>query len=307
MDFDQIRIFLKVASLKSFSEAGEKLYISQPSVSTKIKTLEEELGVVLFDRSRSRELSLTEDGRIFLDYAQALVNLQEECREKLSRQYEKASGSVNIGASTVPGIYLLPSLLALFRQRCAPLEYNITILATNAVLEGVLNYSYDLGFVGLIKRDERLIYIPLLEDELVLCTPKKLFPDNAFPNGVPVEVCFSQYLLMRETGSATRQLFEKALANQALTVDRFKGVACFNSLEGIKQAVKHGLGVAVVSKLSVQDMVEAQTVDVYNIEALDLRRSLYLVYDHRRILSGAARRLKSYVIAELGALDSQVE
>ncbi len=298
MDFDQIRVFLNVASLKSFSETGEKMFISQPSVSVRIKALEEELGVVLFDRSKAREPSLTEAGRIYLDYAQAFVNLEEESREKLSRQIEEAVGSVNIGASTVPGTYLLPSLLARFREYTSKQEFNINILDTSAVLEGVLNYSYDLGFVGLTKPDERFVFIPLLEDEIVLCTPKGLFLSSRFPDGVPMELCFSHYLLMREKGSATRQLFEKALVKNCLSVDKFKGVTYLNSLEGIKQGVKHNLGVAFVSKLSVQDMADTGAVDIFPVKELNLRRLLYLVYHHSRILGGAARRFKDFTIAE---------
>ncbi len=298
MDFEQLRAFLNVASLKSFSEAGEKMFISQPSVSVRIKALEEELGVVLFDRSKSREPTLTEAGRIFADYAQSIINLQDECREKLSGQREEATGQVYIGASTVPGTYLLPTLLAGFKRQSAAVAYNVIILDTSAVLEGILNYSFDLGFVGMMKHDEKFKYIPLVEDELVLCTRRGLLKGTDYEGGVPAETCFSYNLLMREKGSATRQHLERKLAESGFDTGDLPGVTYINSLEGIKQAVKEGLGVAILSKLSVKDMVEAGSVDAFTINDLDLRRFLYLVHHHSRVLGAAAQKLRDFTVEE---------
>ncbi len=298
MDFEQIRAFLHVASLKSFSEAGEKMFISQPSVSVRIKALEEELGVILFDRSKSRELILTEAGIVFHDYAQSIINLQDECREKMSGRREEATGLVYIGASTVPGTYLLPSRLAKFKTKYPSIGFNIVVLDTSAVVEGILNYSFDLGFVGRLKQDEKLVYTPLLEDELVLCVRKGLLNRTDYKNGVPVEVCFSHTLLMREKGSATRQLLEKKLSESGFDIENLPGVTYINSLEGIKQAVGEGLGIAILSKLSIEDMANAGKIDIFPIAGLDLRRFLYLVYHQSRILGGAARKLRDFFVEE---------
>ncbi|MGM0688611.1 MAG: selenium metabolism-associated LysR family transcriptional regulator [Bacillota bacterium] len=298
MDFEQIRAFLNVASLKSFSEAGEKMFISQPSVSVRIKSLEEELGVKLFDRSKAREPSLTEAGKIFIDYAQSIINLQDECREKLSGQREAATGLVYIGSSTVPGSYLLPALLAGFKKVTTSIEFNVNILDTSAVLEGVLNYSYDLGYVGLVKQDDRLEYIPLAKDELVLAVQKGLINKADYRTCVPLDILPSHHLILREKGSATRQLLEKKLNESGYDLNSFAGITYINSLEGIKQAVKEGLGIAFVSKLSVNEMVQAGLVDLHTICGVDLHRSLYLVYHSSRVLGAAARKVKDFTIKE---------
>ncbi len=297
MDFEQIRAFISVASLKSFSAAAEKLFISQPSVSVRIKALEEELGVVLLDRSRGRELALTEAGRLFLDYAQSMINLRDECREKLSVQMEDDGGLVYVGASTVPGTYLLPGLLADFKKEQPAIDFNIDILDTSAVLEGVLSYGFELGFVGMIDQDERLKYTALVRDELVLCTASGLFPGGQYEQGVPLEASFNHHLLLREKGSATRRLLERKLEEQGRDISAFKGITHFNSLEGIKQAVKAGLGLAIVSKLSVEDMSAAGHVDTYSIIDLDMKRSLYLVNHHSRVLNNATRLLIDFALS----------
>ncbi len=298
MDFDQINAFINVASFRSFSEAAEKMFISQPSVSVRIKMLEEELGVMLFDRSKAREPALTEAGRIFLDYAQSMLNLQEECREKLSGARQTSAGLVYVGASTVPGAYLLPSLMARFRKIAPKIDINVNILDTSAVLEGVLNYSYDFGLVGQVKQDERLKYLPLYEDELVLCAAKGLLPQTDYTEGVSLEALFSMHLIMREKGSATRQLLEKKLFERGYGFDLFTGVTYINSLEGIKQAVREGLGIAFLSRLSVSEMSAAGLVDVFPLSGYDLRRSLYLVYHRSRILCGASERMKAFIVED---------
>ncbi len=301
MDIEQIRAFVKVVSHKSFSGAAEKLYISQPSVSVKIKALEEELGVILFDRSKAREPVLTEEGRIFLDYAYSIVDLHESCREKLSGQKKTASGPVYIGASTVPGTYLLPAFMANFKEKNPSIDLNLDILDTSAVLEGVLNYSYDLGFVGLIKEDDRLKYVTLASDDLVLCTKKGLIDTKE--EEITVEKLMDYHLLMRERGSATRRLLEKELTGRGFDLSNFPGITYINNLEGLKQAVKKGLGVAVISSLSVQEMVDAEVVDLFKIKDLDLSRYLYLVYHCNRVLNGAAKLFRDNTIEKVNRLN----
>jgi len=295
MDLEQIRAFMNVASLKSFSEAAEKMFISQPSVSVRIKALEEELGVLLFDRSKAREPVLTEAGRTFLDYAYSIINLQDECREKLSGQREQAAGLIYVGASTVPGTYLLPALLAGFIEKSTNIEFNVNILDTSAVLEGIMNYSYDLGLVGLVKEEERLTFVELADDELVLCTRPGLIPQAENDQGVSVALLFEHHILMREKGSATRQLLEKKLLENNFDISDLPGITYINNLEGIKQAVRTGLGVAVISKLSVRELVSAGAVDIFPINDLDLSRRLYLVYHRNRVLSGAAMNFRDYI------------
>lgn len=296
MELSQVRAFVNVASLKSFSEAAEKMFISQPSVSVKIKALEEELGVVLLDRSKAREPVLTESGRIFLDYAHSMLNLHDDCREKLSGQQEQATGTVHIGASTVPGIYLLPALMVDFRHENSSVSLKVNILDTSAVLEGILNYSYELGFVGLTREDERLVYSDLVEDELVLCTRAGLLDKQKFTGGVPLDVLCEQHLILREKGSATRRLLEKKLAENLPGRNVFTETTCINNLECIKQAVIKGLGVTVISRLAVEDVHAAGAVDLFSLRGINLKRSLYLVFHRGRVLGGAAGLLRDFIL-----------
>lgn len=294
MDFQQLKIFLNVAALKSFSRTAELMFISQPTVSVRIKGLEEELGVLLFDRSRSREPALTEAGRKFLDYAQQLVNLKEEAHAQLAQE-EGAAGLVQLGASSVPGIYLLPSKLVELKELYPGIAVSLSIMDSAQVLEKVLNYCVDLGFVGSLVQDERLYYYEFAADELILITPPRQFAPAPFP-GKPgelaeilTEVCLASTLIIREKGSATRDLFETVLAQKRISLHDFAALTFVDSLEAIKQSVRAGLGISLVSRHTAEDYLKMGFVEGYRLVGLDLARKIYMVRHTGRVLSRAAR------------------
>ncbi|MEW5786165.1 MAG: selenium metabolism-associated LysR family transcriptional regulator [Bacillota bacterium] len=301
----QLKIFLLVAALKSFSRAAEQLYISQPSVSMRVKCLEEELGTQLFDRSRSRELTLTEDGKEYLDYAQRIVNLQEEALARLNRSEKAAAGPVHLGASSVPGIYLLPPTLARFKRLFPAVSINLNILDSAQVVEQVINYDVDLGFVGSMHQDDRLAYRVYANDELVLITPPGHFQGagrnckQAHKRSVTLTECLSGNLLLREKGSATRDLFEKILAGQGMSLRDFAAVTHVGSLEAIKQGVRYGLGISLVSRHSAADYLQMGFVDGFTLAGIDLARQLYLVRHSGRVLNRAAVLLMKQILENL--------
>ncbi len=296
MDFQQLNIFLNVASLKSFSRAAELMFISQPAVSVRIKGLEEELGVILFDRSRSRELALTEAGRKFLDYAQQMVNLKEEAHMQLEQEEGVAAGLVHIGASTVPGIYLLPLQLVALREQFPGITISLSIMDSAQVLEKVLNYCVDLGFIGSLVQDERLHYHEFAADELILITPPGYFKKASQPTqpGEPAEIslelCLTGNLMIREKGSATRELFEAVLAQNRINLHDFAVITFMDNLEAIKQGVRGGLGISLVSRHTAEDYLKMGLVDGYRLAGLDLTRKIYMVRHTGRVLSRAARQ-----------------
>lgn len=297
MDFQQLQIFLAAASLKSFSRAAEQLYLSQPGVSGRIKSLEEELGVLLFDRSRSRELVLTEQGRRFQDYAQQLLNLKEEALEMVSGEKEPVSGILQIGASTVPGTYLLPGWLGDFNRLYPGVWIELSILDTAAVLDGIMEYRFDLGLVGSrADGEERLDFHPVAGDELLAAAPPGLF--GAGRAAVSLAECLPHRLILRESGSATRSLLEKSLKTKGLTTGDFNGVLQLNSLEASKQGVRCGLGIAFLSRCSIADYMAMGWVEGFAVTDLALSRSIYLVRHRTRVPGRAARLFCNFVQAK---------
>ncbi len=297
MDLEQLNIFIKVATLKNFTRAAESLYLSQPTISSRVKALEEEIGVLLFDRSRPRELSLTEEGKIFWDYAQQMLNLYNEFLQNINLDQNSVSGYLRIGASSVPGIFILPVLLNGFKKQYNRVKTSVLIKDSAEVIDGVLDYIFDIGFVGYRENDPRLIFLDIAEDELCLITPAGLLEEKGLSPGdtVPLETFFNLDLILREPGSATRRVLEQQLNEIGFTTNDFKSIMYMDDLEGIKQSVRQGLGSSVVSRYSVEDYLTAGFVDVYNIESLFLKRRFYLVYHQNRVLNIASMSFIQYI------------
>lgn len=287
MDFEQLRTFLNLAALKSFSKTADHMFVSQPSVSGRIKALEDELGAMLFDRSRPREIILTEQGRVFADYAQRLVNLQEEARGVMAGEDRSPVGILRVGASTVPGTYLAPEILGRFHRICPGVTLNLTILDTVEVLDRIREYGFEVGLVGHRQEDMHLDYKPLMEDELLLATPPGLFQTHQTEKSLDEFLQFT--FLARENGSATRLLVEEALGEKGLRINDFASVVYINSLEGIKQAVRAGLGVSLLSRCSIEDYLRMGFLNGYTVPDLSLKRRFWLVWHRNRVLSGVAR------------------
>ncbi len=296
MDFHQLRVFIEVARQKSFSRAAERIFLTQPTVSAHIKALETEIGTPLLDRSQ-RELQLTEAGKILFQYAQELLAIKEKALSSIQAEYQIMQGHLEIAASSVPGAYLLPQLMLSFRQQYPEVTFSVLLRDTKQVLQSVNDYTYDLGFVGEPDLRDGLEKIRLIEDELILIAspqasiPVKIPaspPETPLP-GIEIISCVDMPFLMREPGSATRLVFEKALKKQLHKKVDFRVIGYLESQEGIKQAVKAGLGLSVISKKAVEEELSAGTLAGYRLLDINMERHFYLIYKKNRILNPLSR------------------
>ncbi len=297
MDKDQLEVFVSVATLKSFTRAAESLYLSQPTISSRIKSLETELGVTLFDRSRPRDLSLTEQGLLFWDYAQQMLNLYNTTMKNLKNEHGDANYFLRIGASSVPGIYILPQVLLCFKKSFPQAKIGLFIKDSAEIINGITDYTYDIGMVGYYENNSRLKYIDVADDELILIVTPGLMTSMGYTPkaSIPLEFCLNLDFIIREPGSATRKVLEKMLNKKGHSFNDFRSVTFIDNLEGIKQAVRYGVGVSVVSRRSVEDYISAGFVDWYKIDDLNLKRHFYMVYHGNRILNNVATAFLGFV------------
>lgn len=292
MDFHQLRVFVEVVKQKSFSRAAENVFLSQPTVSAHIKALENEVGVPLLDRSQRQPMP-TEAGKILFRYAQQLLGLKEEALSTIQQEYEIIKGQLHIAASSVPGTYLLPGMLIFFNRLYPEVTFSILLRDTGQVLQSIKDFTSDLGFVGEPGKNEDMCRIKLVDDELVLITPPGIsLPRDGEPEpgerGLPftgLRHCLELPFILREPGSATRMVFEKALKNLGGKQRELKIIAYLEGQEAIKEAVKKGLGATVISKKAVENELEQGSVEGYKLRDLNLERSFYLVYSKKRILT----------------------
>lgn len=289
MDLHRLQIFHTVARRLSFSQAAEDHYTSQPNVSKHIRQLERELGVTLFHRLGTRVV-LTDAGRIVYDYAQRVFDLTEGVRRALAELEGLERGYLRLGASSTPGLYLLPPALASFRQRYPSLEASLEIANTQSVVEGVLGNTLDLGFVEGEVTEPSIQVQPFTTDELVLIAASGHTLARTPP--VTPEALAGETFILREEGSGTRQVMEAVLPRLGIAPRR---VMVMSSCEGVKRAVAAGLGVSFVSKSAVELEVAQGMLTIVDGPGLRVPHPLYIISHKDVRLSAAALAFVAHV------------
>jgi DNA-binding transcriptional LysR family regulator len=268
MDF-RLAVFRAVARRQNFSRAADDLDLSQPAVSKHIGLLEAEWGARLFHRLGSR-VELTDAGRILADYAERVAVLTEEARRVLAEMAGLQRGYLRLGASTTPGLYLLPEALARFQARYPGVEVTLAISNSADVARRVLDAGCDLGFVGAPAGAAGLQARPFTEDEIILIAA----PGHALAQRreATPELFADVTLIVREPGSGTRELAEARLAELALQPRRMMELP---GCEAVKRGVAASLGVAFVSRRSATLELAHHLVCAPEIPALHIVRHLY--------------------------------
>lgn len=277
MDFPRLTVFQAVARRLSFSQAADDLHLSQPAVSKHIRQLEIELGVELFRRAANR-VELTDAGRILADYAGRMATLSEEVRRVLGELAGLKRGYLRLAASSTPGLYLLPEIVARFGRRYPGIEVSLWLGNSGAVAQQVLQGAADLGFVGARPELPGLQARPFAEDQIVLATSAghRLSKTAVFDR----ELLAGETLILREVGSGTRQVVEAGLAALQVRPGR---VIEMTGCEGVKRAVGAGLGVGFVSQRSLALELAQRVVSVVPVAEFTWARHLYtLVRKDRR-------------------------
>jgi DNA-binding transcriptional LysR family regulator len=284
MTLRQLEVFLAVAREKSFSRAAKRIRSSQPTLSEHVGELERELGRKLFVR-HGREVTLTEAGRVFDGYASRVAATVEEARQAMAELDGLSHGSLLLGASTTPGLYVMPGIIAAFRARYPGVELKLQIANSQVIEERVKDRELDLGVVGghSVAPGEECLAAGLL-DELVLIVP----PGHAWTarREIAPEQLADQPLLLREEGSATRSVTERALQRAGV---KFKAVMELDHTEAIKQSVMAGFGVAFVSTYAVRGEVASGRLRAVRLRGLRVQRHFHVIHHESRRVTASAR------------------
>jgi DNA-binding transcriptional LysR family regulator len=288
MTLRQVEVFLAVARAKSFRRAAEALHLSQPALSQHVRELEGELGTRLFDRL-ARSVALTDAGHVFAEHATRLITTVTDARQAIHDLMGLERGALTIGASTTPGIYVLPQILGAFRRRYPGIELTLRLGNSERIERMVRANELDLGLVGGHGRCPGEACLTAgLPDELVLAVaPTHPWASRREISPGRLE---EDALLMREVGSATRQVTERAL--QAAGVGYRPGLVLEHP-EAIKQAVMAGLGVAFLSVHAVRGEVATGRLQTLRLRGLRLVRHFHLLHHEARTLSAGARAFRN--------------
>ena len=286
MTLRQLEVFLAVAREKSFSLAAKKVHSSQPTLSEHIGELERELGKHLFfRRGRRREVAVTEAGRVFAQFAERAISAVEGARQALADLDGLEHGSLLIGASTTPGLYVLPRVVAAFRTRYPGVDVKLQIANSQAIEGRVRERELDLGIVGgYAPRPGEECLTAGMPDELVLIVS----PEHAWARrrDIPPQALVDQPVLMREAGSATREVTERALQRAHV---KFQVAMELDHTEAIKQGVMAGLGVAFVSTYAVQGEIATGRLHALRLRGLRVQRHFHVIHHEARTVTASAR------------------
>jgi DNA-binding transcriptional LysR family regulator len=282
MDLRRLEIFAKVAELGSFSRAAHALSLTQPTVSEHVRALEDELGIQLLDRL-GRGAAPTRAGQLLLGYAQRMLTLSREARQAIDQFQGRLSGELVVGGSTIPGEYVLPALIGQFKAKQADISIALRIGDSRQVSEWVEDGRVELAIIGARPAQRTLEARELMADELVVVVPA----EHAWTRRDTVSVAEVQAepMVVRERGSGSRQALESALHEGGTSLGEFRIVGEMGSTQAIKQAVRAGVGIALISKRAVEDECKAGLVVCLTIARLEVRRAFYLVTHRDRTRS----------------------
>jgi LysR family transcriptional regulator, transcriptional activator of the cysJI operon len=297
MDFRQIEAFVFVVKHKSFSKAADAVYLTQPTISAHISSLEKELGIKLVDRS-GKDIEPTEAGRLFYEHAANLMNIRDNAIFSLSRYNNSVKGKIEIAASTVPSQIILPRLMKSFFPEYQDISFSITQMDSEEVTTAVLEKKYEIGIVGTKYQGSKLCCNKLADDKLVLITPNNNKYAAINSDKISFNTIAKEGFIIRETGSGTRHEFERIIEESGIHKSSINIIAQMNSTEAIKQSVSMGLGVSIMSQLSVQDYVTCGLLKAFDIEGLDLSRAFYVIYMANRPLSPLSNLFLKFIFEQ---------
>lgn len=276
MNLDHLRTLVSVIEQGSLSAAARIRRISQPAVTKQLQRLEADLGLALLIRGPRRRIELTPAGERVVAFARRVLVEVEALERDLATFKSARRGTLSLAASTIPGEYLLPPLLAAFRREVPEVNVNVSISDTTTVGERLLTSEADLGMVGSDLQRPGVRLERLLDDNIVLAVP----PDHPFAGRKEVEVreLCDQPLLLREEGSGTRRSVEEALARAGQALMLRDRALILGSTQAVLQAVVAGLGIGFVSARAAAQAEQDGRLASLGLRGVDLNRSLYLAY-----------------------------
>ncbi|MDP3260022.1 MAG: selenium metabolism-associated LysR family transcriptional regulator [Thermodesulfovibrionales bacterium] len=293
MDIHHLKVFLSVFKNKSFSKASEELSLTQPTISDHVKSLEEELNCKLFDRL-GRTIMPTKEAEVLYSHAMEITEKADNIKDVIGQFKKEITGELVIGASTIPGTYLMPAIISSFKKKYPSVFFRIAIADSEEIIKKVLKHELLIGIVGSKLGNEQIHYMPFMEDELIVVSaPSMLKKERTTLNEL---IKFP--MVLREEGSGTRRETEKILEERGISFEDIKISGIFGSTDAIKQAVKEGLGVSILSRLSVKDELKYGILKEIKLTNIEMKRKFYIVTHKKRTLPAAYKMFLEHVTSQ---------
>lgn len=294
MNLDYLKTYLEVIRLGSFSEVARKLSISQPAVSFQIQKLEQDLGVRLIDRGQ-KAVTMTEAGKRLLRFAESVEKERDQLWHELDRLREEVTGNLVVAASTIPGEFLLPSILGEFKALHPAIRAQVVVSDSLTVISGVRDGAYEVGFCGIAPEGQGLEAFKIAEDEIVLI----VFPEHPFTERREVSPAEleGEPLIFREETSGTQQSLQTLLSRSGLDLGKWVPNLLLGTTQAVVSAVEARAGIAFVSNLAIKKSLALDLLRIVKVEGLTLKRDFFCIYRKERIVSRLLEEFITFVSA----------
>lgn len=291
MEFKQLEAFVAVVDYGSFSEAARKLYLTQPTISAHVRSLEEELHTKLILRT-TKKTTITTRGYQLYDSAVRMLEIRNNLLENFTGVQKHM---IDLAASTIPSSYLLPEILAAFGKTHPDIYFHSIQADSAESINRVLDGTVDLALVGQNTRDETCVFLPFCQDELVIATPITNHYLGLQNKSVTFEDFIKDPIIIREKGSGTKKEMDLFLEQIGVTPSDLNVIARMNDLEGIKKSIVNGLGFSILSARSAIDLQKTKQILLFPLEESAHKRTFYIVYSKNRILKPHVRQFIQFV------------
>jgi len=294
----RLKVFRAVAEQLSFHKAAKLLFLTQPAVTLQIKALEDDLGIRLFDRAGGH-VSLTRQGTLLLRHAQKLAALASEAEQELAAAQGQLAGNLEIGVSTTIAQYVLPRLIAAFLAENRRLQLSLQSGNTEEIVQLLVQDKVSIGLIEGPSREQGVRIEPFMQDELVLITPPDFESDR-----LSRDQLMASNLLMREQGSGSRRVVERALEKAGVALKSFKNVMALDSTEAIKSAVEAGLGIGFVSRWAISKELELRALKVVEVDGIEVTRHFSLALRAGPEPQGTVGAFRTFALERAGLLSN---
>jgi DNA-binding transcriptional LysR family regulator len=290
MDTRQLAAFCAVVERSSFSQAAERLGVTQPAVSLQIRSLEKRLGKQLLDRS-GRRVEPTEAGRRLYRSAQRVLAAEEQLLAELTDDAGVLTGRLELGASTGPGGTVVPLLLCEFQRRHPEVHVALSIFDTQRVIEQVARRELELGVVGASRRQRGVVFEPFFRDEVVLACPRE---HPLAGKSVSVNALSEEPLILMQEGAGVRQVIEDELRRVGLRLRDLDVRIELGLQESLRSAIAAGYGVGFISRTAIEAELAAGTVATVRVKGIDPAREISLVRASGRVETRVAQAFVAF-------------
>lgn len=297
MNLNLFKTYVRVVETQNLSRTAEEFDLSQPAVTKQIQALEDMYGVLLLERS-GRKLKTTEAGETLYEYAREIIKVMDRTAKAMEEVSYSRKGSLYLGASTIPGQYILPYIIKKFKDKMPNISISMDIADTEKIVNRVADREIDVGIVGGWINSRKIEGYSWLEDELVLIVPENhrlAQRENSSNKGVKMTDLLHERWIFREKGSGTRKAAEELLLSNGIRNEALNIYLEAGSTEAVLAAVEAGMGISVISSWAIKKLDQHRKIKSISIDDVNAKRLFYVVYPKQKTRRKSVEAFLSYI------------